>query len=253
MAWKKWLLRISATALLVVILLGVIVLKPALTYASRSNHEHYVIFHNKPIDRQLLFELDQATALLKSSEIYDPQENLEICLNDGSLYPALVQSIQGKAFAYGFYDKVVLKGNTNYRENFTELNGYRWNLTQLLAHEMTHCYQFKKLGFWRSRPVANIPEWKWEGYPEYIARQNADQKSLSKNIDRLILVEKTDNNGWIQFDDSTGTVIQYYKSWLLIKYCIEIKKMSYLQIINDTSSEENITAQMLSWHGNEKK
>ena len=35
----------------------------------------------------------------------------------------------------GFYNKVVL-GNLNTEINVVELNGYKWNFTQLLAHEM---------------------------------------------------------------------------------------------------------------------
>ena len=60
----------------------------------------------------------------------------------------------------------------------------------IIAHEMTHCLQFDKLGFWESKPIANIPNWKWEGYAEYISRQNADQKDLSKNIQRFIATDK---------------------------------------------------------------
>ena len=113
-----------------------------------------------------------------------------ICLNDGSNYPKLMQTIRGKAFAWGFYDKVVLQGTANYNYNYVELNGYKWNLTQLLAHEMTHCLQFDKLGLWKSNPIANIPNWKWEGYAEYVSRQNADQKNVSKNIAHLLRLRK---------------------------------------------------------------
>lgn len=109
-------------------------------------------------------------------------------------------------------------------------------------------YQFNKRGFWKSNPVANIPSWKWEGYPEYVARQNPDQKDLVKNIDRLILTEHKDNNGWIQFADSTGVVIPYYKNWLLVQYCMNIKKMTYDQIIEDSEQEETVRQQMMTWY-----
>ena len=252
MVWKKWLFRLSVAGLLIFILLGVIVLKPILTYASSSTYGNYSIFHNKPINQQLKSRLDQATLLVGTSELFNSNVKLDICLNDGSTYPAMMQLIQGRAFAYGFFDKVVLRGNINYSDNFVEINDYKWNLTQLLAHEMTHCYQYKKFGFWKSDPIANVPKWKWEGYPEYVARQNGDQKNLCQNITRLIQVEKTDNNGWIQFNDSTGTVIPYYKYWLLTKYCIEEKKMTYQQLIVDTSSEQTVTTQMMSWYKKEK-
>lgn len=114
-------------------------------------------------------------------------------MNDGSVYPTLIRKLRGRAFAWGFYDKVVLQGKMNEKGNYLELNGYKWNLIQLLAHEMTHCVQYDKLGLWKSKPIASIPNWKWEGYAEFIARKNQDQTDLIRNIDRL---EQAPKDSW---------------------------------------------------------
>jgi hypothetical protein len=249
---KKWILRFTVTGMFIAGLLLIIILIPFLTYAHHTKQGHYTIFHHKPLESALSIRLDHATQLLKNSEYYDPKLTLDICLNDGSKYSGLMKTIRGQAFAWGFYDKVVLMGKANYKENYVELNGYKWNLTQLIAHEMTHCYQFDKRGFWKSNPVAKIPNWKWEGYPEYVARQAIEQKDLAKNIDKLIQTERTNHNGWIQFADSTGTVIPYYKNWLLIQYCMLVKKMTYTEIINDTTQEETIRQQMMKWYKKQK-
>jgi len=249
---RRWTLRLTATGLLIVGLLLTIILNPILTYANKTIQNNYIIYHNKSLDQTLKIRLDQATQLVSTSEFYNQNLKLDICLNDGSKYPELVETLGGKAFAMGFYDKVVLFGKADFENNFVELNGYKWNSTQLLAHEMIHCFQFDKRGFLKSKPIANIDNWKWEGYPEYVARQNEDQKDLVKNIDRLIATEKSDNNGWIQFSDSTGTVIDYYKSWLLVKFCMDVKKMTYTQVIDDTTNEETIHKQMMSWYNPRK-
>ena len=242
---KKWTLRLTATGLLLAGLLLIIVLNPILTYANKTTYKNYTVFHNKILDPSLLTKLDQATELLKASEFYNPKLRLDICLNDGSKYPTLIRVLRGQAFAWGFYDKVVLQGTANYKVNNVELNGYKWNLTQLLAHEMTHCLQFDKLGFWKSKPIANIPNWKWEGYAEYISRQNADQKDLSKNIERLIVTGK--ENWEIKFADNSITPREYYDYWTLIQYCMDIKKMTYKQILTDTTSEQIVRQEMMSW------
>jgi len=247
---RKWILRLIATTIFIAGLLIAIVLNPVFTYAGKARYNKYSIFHNKPFDPTLQTRLSEANALLNKSELYDPALRLQLCLNDGSIYPDLIQRIQGPAFAYGFYDKVVLMGNTDAKANYVELNGFKWNLTQLLAHEMTHCYQFNKRGLLRSRPIARIPTWKWEGYPEYIARQNKDQKDLMTNIQHLLRTEQIDNDNWIYFADSTGTVIPYYKSWLLVKFCIDIKRMSYEQILNDTIHEKTTEQEMMDWYLN---
>ena len=162
----------------------------------RPSGSRSFIFHNNPIDYHLQIHLDKAIELLTFSEFYNPTLKLDICLNDGSNYPTLIQKLRGPAFAWGFYDKVVLQGDANYKENYSELHGYKWNLTQLLAHEVVHCLQFDKLCLWKSNPIGKIPNWKQEGYPEYVSRQNPDQTNLSKNIDRLMEAEKTDKEKW---------------------------------------------------------
>jgi len=247
---KKWTLRFTATALLITGLLLIIVINPILTYANKTTHNNLTVFHNKTLDPTLLTKLDQATELLKASEFYNPDLHLDICLNDGSKYPKLIRAIRGQAFAWGFYNKVVLQGNANYNENYVELNGYKWNLTQLLAHEMTHCLQFDKLGFWKSKPIANIPNWKWEGYAEYVSRQNTDQKDLSKNIERLIATEK--NNWEVIFSDSTIAPKEYYDYWTLVQYCIDIKKMTYKQILADTTNQQTVRQEMMEWYEKNK-
>lgn len=151
---KRWLLRLTVTVLFIIMLLSIIILNPVLTYAHRTVHHNYTIFHNKLIDSTFITKVDEAGELLKKSEFYRPNLELDICLNDGSRYPGFIKLIRGQAFAWGFYDKVVLQGAANCKENYVELNGYRWNLTQLLTHEMIHCLQFDKLGFWKSNPVA---------------------------------------------------------------------------------------------------
>ena len=243
---KKWTLRLAATGLLIAGLLLTIILKPILTYANKTTHKNFSIYHNKTIDPLLISRLDQATVLLETSEFYNNNHKLDICLNDGSTYPTIIKTIRGQAFAWGFYDKVVMQGTMNCKDNFVELNGYKWNLTQLLAHEMTHCLQFDKLGFWGSKPIANIPNWKWEGYAEYVSRQNADQKDLSKNIKRFIA---TDKNNWeIKFADSTIIPREYYSYWILVQYCLDIKKMNYQQLLTDTTSEQSVKQEMMKWY-----
>ena len=243
---KKWTLRLTATVLLIAGLLLIIILNPILTYAHKTNHKIFSIYHKKTIDRSLISTLDQSILLIETSEFYNNNLKFDICLNDGSTYPTIIKTIRGQAFAWGFYDKVVMQGKMNCKDNFVELNGYKWNLTQLIAHEMTHCLQFDKLGLIKSNPIANIPNWKWEGYAEYVSRQNADQKDLSKNIDRFI---ETDKKNWeIKFADSTITPREYYGYWILVQYCLDIKKMSYQHLLTDTTSEQSTKQEMRKWY-----
>lgn len=247
---KKWILRLTATVVIAFGLLLIIVLNPVLTYANKTRHKTHTIFHNRALDKSFLIEVDHAIELLAESEFYNPELHLDIMLSDGSIYPELISAIRGQAFAWGFYNKVVLQGTADYEKNYVELNSYKWNLTQLLAHEMTHCLQFDKLGFWKSNPIANIPVWKWEGYAEYISRQNKDQKDLAQNIEQLI---EADKSHWgILFEDSTVTSREYYTYWILVQYCMDIRKMSYQKVLSDTTSEPMIRQEMMHWFNRRK-
>jgi len=247
---KKWKLRLTATGLIIAGLLLIIILNPILTYANKTTHKIFSIYHNKTIDPLLISALDQATLLLETSEFNNKNLKLDICLNDGSTYPTIIKTIRGQAFAWGFYDKIVMQGTMNCKDNFVELNGYKWNLTQLLAHEMTHCLQFDKLGLIKSNPIANIPNWKWEGYAEYISRQNTNHKNLIKNIDRL---QQADKNSWeVTFEDNTITSREYYSYWILVQYCLNIKRMNYQQLLTDKTSEQSIKQKMMKWYEGNK-
>lgn len=243
---KKWTLRLMATGLFIAGLLLIIVLHPILTYANRTTHDNFTIYHSTKLDPSFLSHLDNASDLLKTSEFYNEKLRIDICLNDGSKYADLMKAIRGQAFAWGFYDKVVLQGSMNCKEKHVVLNGYKWNLTQLLAHEMIHCLQFDKLGLWKSNPVANIPNWKWEGYAEYVSRQDADQKDLSKNLARLFTTNKS--NWEVVLADSTISPREYYESWALVQYCMDIKMMTYEQILVDTTNEQIVRQEMMDWY-----
>jgi hypothetical protein len=245
---KKWAFRLGLTTVLIAGLLLIIILKPILTYAHMQDHNQFTIFNDKEPSREFIFQLDQASKLLAESTLYNSKLKLDICLNDASLYPKMIQKIRGQAFAWGFYNKVVLQGTANYKNNYVELNGYKWNLFQLLAHEMVHCMQFDKLGFWKSNPMAKIPEWKWEGYAEYIARREPYQENLAQNIEHLFSDENKDGKSWaIKFADGTISPRTYYGYWLLVQYCIDVKKLSYEEILLNSEKEEDIRNEMMAW------
>jgi len=245
---KKWALRLSATGLLVGGLLFGIVLNPSLLYANRTLVGNYTVYHDSQINEALTLRLNRATKLAKKSELYNSNFKLEICLNDGSYYPILMEILRGKAFAWGFYNKVVLQGDASYKKNYVKLNGYDWNLEQLIAHESIHCYQYDIFGFWHSNPIANYPDWKWEGYPEYIARQSQGQRDLCDNISRFIESQDSDNSSWsIAFSDGTIAPVNYYLDWMLVQYCLEMKQMDYIELLADTTSKEAVKMEMMNW------
>ncbi len=250
---KKWAISALTSGCFLSVCVVVLLLNPSFLYAHQTTTSHYTIYHSQPLDPALIQRLEQARALAQPSEVFDQALRVDVCLNDGSRYPSVVQAVWGPAFAWGFYNKVVLNGEANVPANRVTLRHYAWNLTRLLAHEMTHCYQFDRFGLWHSNPLAHYPTWKWEGYAEYVARQPRGQYALLQNINCLQQAEQTAPDQWdIRLPDSTCTSREYFEYFVLSEYCLDIKKMTFQQVLRDTTLEKATHQQMMNWYQYEK-
>ena len=249
---KRWTFRILMTVLFLFGLLVLFMLSPKILYANKTITGNYSIYHNKLIDENFQFRLEQAKAISKASELNDPKLKMDICLKDGSKYPGLVEMVLGRDVLSSFYNKIVFTGNeVNFKDNYIGFDEHKWNLTEMLAHAEVHCLQFRKYGLWKSNPLGRHPQWKWEGYPEYIARQNSQLKNLQTGIKTLLQTEAVNTTGWMTLPDSTETIVSFFKYRLLIQYCMEVKKMSFVQLLEDNTPEETVRQQMLNWYSNQ--
>lgn len=246
---KNWTFRLLFTGLFLFGLLVVFMLNPIQLYANKSMSGNYTIYHNQPIDKHFLPRLERSVSIVKGSELYDPDIKIDICLSDGSKYPGLIEKVLGRDALATFYNKIVFTGDeVNFEENYILFYGHKINLEEMLAHVQVHCLEFKKYGLWKSNPIAGYPEWKWEGYPEYIARQHAHFGDLRTDINALLKAEQDSDTGWMTLPDSTETLAHYFRYRLLIQYCLEIKKMTFVSLLQDTTSEETVRLQMMDWY-----
>ncbi len=240
---KRWSFRIGLSIVFIIgILIGTI-FNPGLLYAYHTDLAGHSIYHNQPLEKETALRLKNAQVLLQKSTLYDSSFKLDICLNDGSFYPRILEFLQGNAFGYGFSNKAVLNGKLSFEKNCSEINGYKWNLTELIAHEATHCYQAHSYGFWNSNPIAQYPNWKWEGYAEYIARQNQRDDSLSFAKKKW---KTTSPELWeVKMDDTTTCGREYYQARMLIQFCLENKGMTYDEILESDLSKESLFEELL--------
>ncbi len=252
--FKKWTFRILFTGLLIFGLLTMFILSPILLYAHKTVIGNYSIYHNKPINKNFLLILEQSNSIIKSSEIYDKDLKMDICLKDGSKYPGLIEMVFGRDLMSCFYNKVVFtSGEPNFYNNSIKFDGHILNLKEMLAHAQVHCLEFNHYGLWKSNPIGNYPKWKWEGYPEYIGRQKSYDSNLKEGLKTLFYNEQIKNTGWLTLTDGTEILVTYFKYRLLTQYCLEIKKLEFVKLLEDTTSEEIVTQEMLNWYNNQIK
>jgi hypothetical protein len=242
---RTWVLR---AVLLVAVLIGALVtviLNPGWFYKHDTVVGRLVVHYSEQLDTAFLSRLNGAFTLVEGSELFDPTFSMDICIGE-SAYPGVIKRIFGNAFAWGFYNKVVLNGKFDSEKNVHESG---WNLTQLLAHEMIHCYQFNRIGLWHSNPVAGHPQWNRAGYPEFVAKADIIQP-LMDLFEKQMQAEEDGNEFWITLPDATRTSREYHRSWLLVKYCLQQKGLSYRELLRDTTSQEVIQNEMLDWYQN---
>lgn len=246
---KTWTLRIVSFGLVSLLTLALALLQPNLLYANKTQIGNYTIFHQTELAPEFESRLANIHAIIQESELFEPNFSVKICLNDGSYYPKLMQKLRAPAFGWGFHNITTYNGQFDYSENTVELNGYKWNMEQLMAHEITHSLQFQALGLLNANPIGNHPDWKWEGYAEYVSRKSTHQWTLPKSIERILAHKKEHPNTWgITLEDQTVSPVNYYEHWLLVRYCLEVKSMTYLELLASGTSQNILKKEMLDWY-----
>ena len=124
-------------------------------------------------------------------------------------------------------------------------------MTDLIAHEIIHCLQANRNGILKFNPFKHPEFWKLEGYPEYISKQKelTDKNySLTGDIERYLDMERNAAGSWILSGEGGCEVPDYYyKGKLMMEYLIDIRRLSYDQVLKDTSSEKIIFQEMINW------
>jgi hypothetical protein len=205
-----------------------------------------VIHHNSELNNNFTKLLDISFSKLENDELFDKKLNIRICLNDGSSYPKLIETLMGPDVLRTFANISVIHSDKLDVENnkmiFSNWNNETFIATQWFTHSFTHCLQYKKYGFFGSNPVAGYDEWKWEGYPEYT--------SFGSNYDLSTLIKKhleDTNNNLIEMEDGSKTTKSHLKYLVMIKYCIEVRQMTYDQILKSKDSSDKVYSDLLNW------
>ena len=243
---KKAITRIGITLVICIAILASAVLFPTFLYANKTEYSQVTIYHQKELHSNLTKVIDEALSRVKQSELYDPLFRPNLCLDDGSLYPRLIQKIKGSAFAYGVAHNAVFACEINVDQNYAIWNNRKKYLHEAFAHEFIHTFQWNKYGLGTLR----IPFWKLEGYCEYIMTRDSDFANLKKNVNTLLEAERKGMTDWdwIEYENDFGTTPIYLRSQVYVQYLLEIEKWSYDDIIKHPILEQEAREKMLHWY-----
>jgi hypothetical protein len=240
---KKVLFRGSVTLVFCIGLLISFVFNPSLLYSKETTYKNFTIYHEKALDCKLIMLIEKSFEQLKTQELYDNDIQLEICLHDGSLYPQLIERLMGPDVIRSFANKSVVQADMSEIEN-DRLSVSEWGesfkASQWFTHSFAHCLQFRRYGFFGSNPLARHEEWKWEGYAEYASGSSYDLNSWLKTYN------EAGDASWIEMPDGFKTTRHHLKFLVMIKYCIEIKGMTYDQILESKALGETVFADLMT-------
>ncbi|MEM8891301.1 MAG: collagenase, partial [Bacteroidota bacterium] len=211
---KKLLISLGSLLSMGVLFWIIILMNPGLSYAHQTELGKVSVFHDQQLPGGSEIVIANAYELLRKSELFQEEIQLQLCFNDGSAFPNRFPLRGG--IAYSYWNKAIIyrcrpefqqnRAFFSWDENAGESRS--WELTELLAHEFVHILQshYNRLG-----PI-QYPVWKLEGYAEYISRsQRGELSDIRENLLMLKQSENTPAKGipWIKFEDGTGVPQSY--------------------------------------------
>lgn len=244
---------IGAVCLLWIVLL----FYPGLSYTNQTQIGQVTVFHNKELPSGIGDVIKKAVEIIKESDLYDKDLNIQLCLNDDRIYPNLYP-IQ-ETPAYAIVNKTILKkGDFKFNENLVEIYWEQNNflqvhdLTWLLAHEFTHTLQNNANLSYVWRTTFNEINWKLEGHADYIAKKFKNNGSLKGKIDDY-LKKCINGEDWVIIvtnKDGSKQSHSYYKYSLMVQYLMEIKNMNYYELCESNIDKNQIYSEMIEWAEN---
>lgn len=237
--------------------LAVLIINPGLSYANKTEFNEVTVYHNSVLQEGTAAILEDVISILSKSEIYKENIQFQLCMNDDRLYPNL-QPWLGWPLAYATLNKTTIKNcDLHFQKNVAssqwEYNNYElreFNLTYLLAHEMTHNLQFDKdLMFVVKKTLGKAPFWKLEGHADYVAREFKNDGRLLEKINKLLIEERKEYVGVpvFELEDGTKQSILYFKYSLVVQYFLDIKGLSYTELCDMELDFDSSYSEMLNW------
>jgi 23S rRNA A1618 N6-methylase RlmF len=194
--FKRFVRITLLTILAGVLTTATIVLFPQQLIAKKICYKKFTIYSNENVDDNIKTVLDNASVLVKKSELYDSDYEYNIILCNNSFYNKIDDILLGVGrTARATLKNVIIKVKIDPKQDLalpTFHKACEEKLTIVIAHEMIHCLQASKYGILKFSPFKHPEFWKLEGYPEYISKQNelaSKNYNLTSDVDRYLNLE----------------------------------------------------------------
>ncbi len=228
----------------------IFLLNPQFSYAHKTQIGQVRIYHNRTLPKAFETLLIKSISLAQNSTLYDANLEIDLCFNEGNLYPKVIGYFRG-GIAYSFSDKVVFnygeldvtKNHVSCESGIEKPKYNYWKLDELMAHEITHTLQYNQNSF----HALKSDTWKVEGYAEYIAR--ADRDNFINNFEYMRAQKPVHAGGlaWLTFEDGTAIPLSYMKSWLCVQYLIDIENRTHAEVLEEKRTLKELESDICTY------
>jgi hypothetical protein len=207
---------------------------PELLFAHHLHHRNFHVYSQAALDPGIIVILDEAAASMERSTLNDPVMEHRLFLCDSRLLWRLLSPTSRGAFGSTYaavFRRNTILSRTDVAANlaFRDAALYsRRPLSAVIAHERTHALMGGHFG---DLACLSIPDWKKEGYCEYIGG------SPSFDIDegkRLIREGQSEGSG----------PFRYFRCLLMVKYLVDIEGLDIDEIVARELRPDDVLAKV---------
>lgn len=270
---KKTIKIILYSILAIVLILGffiLITIFPELIMRNKIDYKNYKVYSTVSIDKEMHNILDSIDNIVVKCEIYQPNVKHRIFFYNESKF---FKAIQEKLIKAPTFTPMYHLGNSKVQNIVTfrpidiknnrliQDENQKPFLTQIIAHEIIHTFQYKVYG-----DIGNIPFWKIEGYAEYWSDLDRNKTTLETINSKIELLKHQDlfwmkdkNGNFIPFgleqinksyfNESTGKWYAgvYFVAHLMAQYAFDIKHINYKTYMSKDTKQNDILVEMFKW------
>jgi hypothetical protein len=231
---SRWARAARLGSSLIVAAYALLIAYPGVLFAHEVSHGAFRFYSDEPIDPAIVAILDDAAARLARSTLNDPAmiHRLYVC-NTRLRWTLLAPRHRG---AFGVTYARLIRGNSIL--NRADIPGnlifrdagrnHRRPLSSVIAHERTHALMDRRYG-----PIAcvRMPEWKREGYCEYIG----GHPSLGIEEGKGLIREG--------HQDLSGP-FRYFRAYAMVTYLLDVDGLSIDEVVARDFDEPALLAKV---------
>jgi hypothetical protein len=244
----KWFgIAIAAVIMIILLCLGVLT-TPGLFMPENKQYRAITVHTETPIGPETDSIMAEIFTRLDAVPIYDPDRkmNLILCSTQDkfsffSRFTLRDKRVMGYCLLGNGYVNLdfikELAGRTGGRPKYNTREG---SVVHVATHELMHQYLGDAYGEFASR---SLPTWKTEGYCEYGVNHFVAPRDSGYTIPERIDIYLDDS----QWNLTASTHRPHYIWGLMMEYLINVKGMSFEQVMADSVTKDRVYQEMMAW------